>query len=413
MQNKITQIVFCLFLTTISACYSQETEQTHQVDLLRDSACYATFKDFSQGKIYHDPHNRNLFKSGQKPTSPWTVHASLPNNKNVFRNIKFIRYPKQKPESNAEIWMDGHYSQDIAVYLLESDEWKFVSKKVVGTDISIRDVYLANNGTIWGSNDWSSTKTAENQGALLSQYNENTRRFEPVSSAFNIPLPLKFPQDLAYVRIQVALDSNDVFWFAVDGDALYTFDTSSKIFKKVIDLPLMFTFSMVVTAAGDIYLGNNDRSITDKMGPYKHMDPGSLMRYSNKTGQLTEVVLPNELWPHRGLELYEADNQLWINSVGYLDIQTETWRPLYSDLSVYFSGGVIWGSPHLILRDSYGIYWFRLNYDELNHGLAWYDPVSDTGCMFTDSVATIQEDLQSNLWMVDEGSLYMLKRGSE
>ncbi|MFO7681974.1 MAG: hypothetical protein R6X34_18170, partial [Chloroflexota bacterium] len=163
---------------------------------------------------------------------------------------------------------------------------------------------------------------------------------------------------------------------------------------------------------GDIYFLMDDGSaMGTRQDPDPQLNPGALFHFSSKTSLFEELHFPAEPWPQRRGTLYVVDNQLWIDAIGYFDLTSETWHLLYSDLLAHVSNDLFWGSPELLLKDSYDIYWFAL-YPDFGIGMAWYDPVSGEGCMFTTHWSTMVEDLDRNLWMYSDGNLYVWRRDS-
>lgn len=395
MLQKAYFLTLLLSLTTIVACHSQKAaddSRDNYIELLHQSACLATFETFSRGDIFRD---HELRSANIEPSVPWTVQAPVPIPDNSAGTVYFIRYSSNEAKyDNSEIWVSIGQERELYVYLLDLDRWETVSQKVVGTDRIVDELFLANDGTVWGGSYW----TIDDENTLLSRLNEETRRFEPVYTFDQSGL--------------LELGPNGAFWLLTHGDGLYTFDTKSNTFTRVIDSSSGLVRDMVMTDQGDIYFVIDDGHLTDQMQyPYPYFDQGSLMRFSSKTSMFEEVPLPEETWPRRWGTLYVADNQLWIDAVGYFDLERETWHPLYSDLSVYFSGDMFWGSPRLMLKDSYDIYWFALG-SEYASGTAWYDPVSGEGCMFTTRFSRMVEDLDRNLWIYSAGNLYVWRRDS-
>lgn len=389
-----TALIFLFFAIAV-ACSSEvkieenDKKQKVQIEILQQTNCLETFENFSRGDVYQ---NHEFWNDNVKPSVPWSVYASSPVTDDSTGSIRFIRSHNTKTKyDNTEIWIESGSREELQVYSVKLDSWETVSLEVIGTDRIVNDFFLADDGTIWGRTYW----TIDNKMTLLSRLNEETREFERV-------------YELHKGRL-LELDSDGVFWMLVDGDGLYTFDTESDSYSRVIDFPHIFAEEMTITDQGDIYF-----IVVDKEDPrwdpfYPQLYPGSFLRFSKKTGELEEISLPEESWPLREGTLYDTGNQLWLDAVGYFDIETESWHPLYPDLSIYFSGDIFWGSPSLVLKDSYGIYWFALVFHR-PIGTAWYDPVSGNGCMFTTSLSPIAEDRDHNLWMYLDGDLYTWQR---
>lgn len=413
-RNKTLSLYLLLF-TLIAACQFEPATNDQNNELL-SLKCYASFESFARKGVYGDPEIPNFTQQILLPSNPWILQASLPEDSNELwdpsREIQFIRSPSKNPVSEVtEVWVSGaagiSRSEEIAIYSLETDNWRFVSKKVLDTNLFVDDIYLANDGTVWGRNRWDLiADTGANQGPILSRFSESTQQFELVSESLEVPIPL----ESAHRRIQIVVDSNDVFWIAVDGDALYTYEIKSKSLTRVIDLPLMFTYSMVVTSQGDVYFANRNPNIIQEYGPYPELYLGALMRFSSQKNEIETVSLPDEPWPLKRFVIKEVGSQLWIDSIGYFDLESEEWHLLFSDLSIYFSGGdPFWQSPQLLMKDSYNFYWFQL-IDETTSGTAWYDITTGDGCMFTNVATNVVEDVQANLWVFVDGRIYKLKR---
>ena len=392
MLQKAYFLTLLLFLTTIAACSSPKAagdSRDDYIELLHQSACLATFEAFARGDVDRYP------KSDIEPSAPWTVQATGPIPDNAAGTVYFIRYPNNEAKhDNSEMWISTGREREFYVYLLDLDRWEMVSRKVVGTDRIVNELFLADDGTVWGRSYW----TSDHENTLLSRFNEETRRFEPVYRYHQSGL--------------LELGPNNVFWLLTHGDGLYTFDTKSNIFTRGIDSPPGLVTEMIMTDQGDIYFLMDDGSLTGtRQDPDPQLNQGALFRFSSKTSLFEEFPLPEEPWPQRRGTLYVVDNQLWIDAIGYFDLTSETWHLLYSDLLVYVSNDLFWISPELLLKDSYDIYWFAL-YGDNAIGMAWYDPVSGEGCMFTTRLSSIVEDLDRNLWMYSAGNLYVWRRDS-
>lgn len=414
-KNK-SLILFFLVIATIASCHFQSDKASKHHDNLQSLSCYASFESFSRGETRLNPNIPHFTREEFLPDGLWHLQSTFPDytgaNRDYSWEVQLVRTSDESYSGYTEVWISGisggSRAKEIAIYLKELDQWKFVPKKIAGEKAFVQDIYLLSNGTIWARNIWEPTELGSSSLVpMLSRYNEEKQMFELVASSVVAPISLSTTNR----ETHTTLDSDDNFWLAVDGYALYKYETEPNQLTKIVDLPLMFIVSIVAGPNGNVYFANKD---ADKIYNLDLMalHPGSLMRFSSKKNEIEEVTLPDLQWPLHGLRLEIENNRLWIDSIGYLNLEDESWHLLFSDLSKHFELD-FWQSPYLLLKDSYDTYWFQLTGDEASSGTAWYDLKTGNGCMFTNMSVDVVEDNHQVLWLFASGSkgnLYSLAR---
>lgn len=398
-------------LYLLNSC-TNRFDTSQEVDPLSKLECYKTFEEFAFGGFDKQPVEKLL------PTDPWHIEAIMP--KEFYGDFDVNVYDWQVSlarlkDGIPEIWLTrrGLPQSDIPLILIYRptlNSWSQISGVIEGSDIFVKEIYLTNDGTVWGRNHWSQEyNNTPNQGPILSKYNENTNQFEFVSESPQIP----FVNEERYLDTRVLLDRTDIFWIAIGSDGLYTYEPQINRTTKRAELQDLSVGVLSSASDGTIYFasGNEEQPQTNNL-PF-HLYEGMLMQFSPDTGEFTILEIPEEPWPIVGPPLVTKADQLWLGSVGYKDLNENRWYLVHPNLSYYIedTNYLMWPpSPQVLLEDESGTLWFGLD-TELKSGTAWFDLETGKGCMLTNLYANIVGDSQQQLWLFVEGKLYRYSLG--
>ena len=369
---------------------------------LSEMECYKSFEEFAYVLPEELPRERELLL----PTAPWVVESELPDDftQNFGIDVAFSRISNGHPE----IWLVRRYAYEdipgIFIYRPLISDWQFISGVVEDTDIFVSEIYQANDGTIWGKNDWEWRNENPVSGSILSKFNEGTKKFEFAQGMLEIP----FTDEQRFVSHEIVIDRQGALWILVDDDAIYRYDPIDKITIKQIDLSNIDVGRYSFATGNGIYFENIDFKKLVADDPIFSIYEGRIYQYIPDTRELITVEIPDEPWPIGGFYLTQT-GQMWFGAVGYKDLKSDSWYLLHPDPALYFphAGDIAWGSPRIVLDSSDGLLWFNKSTDiaEID-GTAWYDPETGEGCRFTNYPAEIIEDDQQQLWMFVDGKLY-------
>lgn len=403
---KKLNLIWLILIHVVTSC-TDSFDASQKVYPLSELKCYKTFEEFA----YTD-----FIQSSEKwlPAEPWQIQATMPNEysgDDVLWEVQLVRYVN----SNPEIWFmrrGGIKSEvpRILIYYPKTNSWMPISAVVEESDTLVSELYLTNEGNILGKNYWFTAQDgSSNHGTILSKYNEQTNQFEFVPRS---PLISSFKGEKPTDIRTLFDDVNDVFWVVLD-DGLYAYEQVTDKTTKLTSLQGISIGTLASATDGTIFFTN----VTNEP-EQPNFDPrlyeGFLMKFSPKSGEIIELDISDEPWPTVGVPIVTKSDKLWIGSIGFLDLIENRWS-LLTDPSEYYVGGFIsWPtSPQVILEDDSGTVWFELISETRGSGMAWYDPDTGDGCMFTNASTNIVEDEQQQLWIFADGKLYRLSPVSE
>lgn len=340
------------------------------------------------------------------PSEPWQFETLVPWKEDHSPRIVHPDITRNIG-GQVEVWVWrktqlGMYIEDIVFeYLIYSPfqkEWKVVSAEIGNSGIYVDKLFVGSDGTIWGRNNYypSDATLSVDEYPVLSTYNDQTYQFEFVSNSLQIPIitsPAKWPNE-------ITLDQNDVFWFFVQEDGLYSFDIRSGITEKLISLTEIKIDSIGIGIDGNILL--------QKVLFLSSLQEKEILIYNKETGELLPMEIPEEPWPGWAYMFIDRSGNLWLDSVGRREIDGE-WILLHTDSQNYIQNimnDLRMAHPRLILESSDGTLWFEKYTDTSFGGMAWYDPELEEGCWFTTETGNIVEDVNHILWLVIDEKLY-------
>lgn len=425
--NRLFQIGFLLILILlIAACSNGDAQSVipdstpfpnSEVDTvaitptkgaisLSNQKCYFTFEEFAY--VLPDTYSREPLL----PTEPWEIESIIPSEfieDFPFPRLGYEVMVARNIDGNPEVWLtrpsraSRETIENILTYQPTSKEWRPISDTVAGTAVFISEVFMANDGTIWGINDWEGNIANPDKGPVLSKFNEHTQQFEFAQGVLEIP----YTRDQQFVNIDFVVDRSGKIWIFVQDDGIYSYDPASQITNKHASLANVFVNTPVLSADGNFYFIDQHYSKMTRGNPPFRISEEMIFQFILDTGEVIPLETPDEPWPMTWGMFVTASEQLWLSAVGFIDLTDGSWHLAHPEPSRFFDnvGQDAWASPDPILESSNGLLWFN-KYSGIYEGTAWYDLDTGEGCMFTNIPANIVEDPQQQLWMFADGKLY-------
>ncbi|MBI5296709.1 MAG: hypothetical protein HY869_14620 [Chloroflexi bacterium] len=379
--------------------------------------CFASFEDFAYAVPDVASNQTKDFSLSQ-----WKLVAEVPGitiDTNIWSSVSATR----QVNGDTEVWVQRNPSASLYmeeesrkykfhVFQVNKQEWKTVPAEIGDSHLFIDTLFVRSDGTLWGRNIWSFVSEMSNQ-PVLSRYNDETERFEVVGATRAIPNGTKdadpYTADLPQWA-KTFLDSQGVFWFVVEKDAIYSFDVTNQIVKRHADLSNIYVDDAYQSTDGKIYIWRYPNDPTYSMPSFK-LGKGEILRFDPETSLMETIASPEMYWPKAGNLWVDTSDRLWMGAIGWRD-PDGTWHEIYPRPFLYFAnmntGNFRWGSPaKIVFESSDGRLWFRRIIDEdADWGMAWLDPQTMQGCWFTSEYTDIEEDQDHNLWMVVNRKLY-------
>lgn len=399
-------LFFALVFGVVRVIFFGHNNQTH----LPEMQCLSSFEEFA----YFSTKNQPIPYFSE---SSWEVESQLPEG--------WLEYPKlnrlyggvqatfsREVNGVSEIWLVYRMNstaideKTIFVYTPASKNWVSISNIVKDTkDVFIEAIFLAQDGSIWGINNWYSVPVP-NEGPLLSKFNEQLQEFELVEGSPEI----LHTKERDYRNIKVLTEGKNIFWILVSKDGIYRYDSSTQNSTKEVSLDTITNILDAVLSATEntIYIETLDYGKAD--APVGSIYEGFLLQFNLVTKELKPLGVPKELWPRAGFLFVTQANELWVGAVGYNDLKNREWHLLHPDPNYFFQlDWLVAHSPSIMLESSDGLLWFNTATDFFT-GTAWYDPQTKSGCMFTHVATNVIEDSERQLWFFAEGKLYKYER---
>lgn len=374
-----------------------------------NDGCYKSFKEFAYTL------SDTEFPEIMLPMAPWEIVSSMPSEYlegHLVNDVEIVL--ARSIDGTDEVWSilpviypEPQIDSTFGVYTLDTQEWRKIPAKIENTNLFVQELFLTNDGTVWGKTAWEASSSGElspNQGSILSKFNEQKQRFELDPNAIEIPFTNQ------QLSPEIILDKQDVFWIIVHRDGIYKYDSNSETILKQADLrDLTIVVDSALAPDGTIYLQEKDDEKLYSKDLFFQIYEGMFFKFSPDTGIVEQIEIPDLPWPiHSGMIVTNA-GELWLGAIGQRKMD-ETWDMMHPDPEGYFdhAGDYNWAPPRLMLESSDGRLWYQkyLGASLRNEGTAWYNPNTGDGCMFTNVPANIIEDDQQQLWMIADGKLY-------
>jgi hypothetical protein len=333
------------------------------------------------------------------PGPPWQPEIDIPGMQEYHDLFDFQLVLARTNNGETEIWLRNINEAAFLVYRPASQTWEEVSANIGDTNLTVTDLYLTSDGALWGGLWRLQVPPYSMRAPVLGKFNESSRRFE--AAAGGLEITLTDERDRIITTPAIVLDKEDVFWLFARRDGIYRYDPKIGATSKQADLPDTRTDAIHPTLSGDgnIY--------------FQRMPTHSrwfLFQFSPVTGEIVPIKVPHESWSNHAGMLVDSKGRFWLGAMGYLDTNGR-WRLIHPHPRKNFKesgSGHGWVPPTLIFESSNGILWYAkyLDMGRWGEGIAWYDPDTGTGCLFTNVASFIVEDAGRQLWMVARGKLY-------
>ncbi len=369
--------------------------------------CIGSFDTYA----YSVPDKNSIGFKITHPLAPWQIETPLPEFANEKGEVlvEATRYVSD----HAEIWVKISPSSNIyrnsdakfyqfLVYRTDTKKWMSISAEVGESKVFVNNLYVAKDGSMWGSNVWDGLSDIARQ-PILSKYNEVNQKFELDQSTQEIPPAWRNPSPKSGNERpywdEVLIDSNGIFWIFAQKDAIYSYDPIKQDIQRHAEISDRTIDQVVLAPNGSIYFRKHYQSAMRFA-----FEENELFHFFPETGKIEEVEIPHKRLP-AGNILVDHTGRLWIDTVGWREPDGK-WNIIYPNTWLYFwkmewESDYRWATPNIILESSNGYIWYRGE-----KGMAWLDPKSMGGCWFTTENTNIVEDQQHNLWMVVDNKLY-------
>lgn len=204
-------------------------------------------------------------------------------------------------------------------------------------------------------------------------------------------------------KTEIILDHNDIFWFFVPKDGIYSFDPATA--------ELIQHYSGLEKYADIALTNDNNFFVLWKFTlSTSKLEENSIAFFDSHTNELKTIAIPSKKWPVFGDILVTSTDNLWGDAVGYRDTGGE-WHLIYpAPWKHFFQSNVLsplrWENPHIYMESSNGWLWFGRHY-LTESGMAWLDPETGEGCWFMAyDYTNLIEDSEHNMWLIANDSLY-------
>lgn len=402
-----TLLLLALLLMGLFACVAQNATPT-SVPVLPTTAitpevCLPPIESF----IYTDKPDDDKPVPGEtfivEPQSPWMLVAELPPSKVVSASLLTSRTINGQVELWIKRAIPDSTESELLIYRTETNDWKLISAMIGNNPISIGKLFVTSDGSLWGAaDDFSNSSIHGRDKPALAKYDETAEKFEffaPASaiSAARIDTDFRIP----YWSV-VLKDNKDIFWVLVHHDAIYSFDPTSNVVQKHLDLSDQAIYDAVISPYGEIYYILD----LDTYGK-RSIEQTPLFKFDPVTGKTEYVRIHLEPWPLYGFPFVDLKGRLWIGNLGFLD-RDQKWY-LLEKSNVFLTNNIEtsvdfrWKPARPLLESSDGRLWFQSS-----NGTVWLDLDKQVWCWFTTYQSNIVEDSDHNLWMIADRKLYKL-----
>lgn len=305
--------------------------------------------------------------------------------------------------NHQEIWLRADQKEGslrrFLIYNPSSKKWDTVSAEI-GNRIQIEKLFFTEDGAVYGIPDLN-RQDETNEFSVLSKHNEETKTFEFVKPLQKIPATSKDK----YRTTQVIFDAQrELFWFLVPDDAIYSFCPETQEVEKHLDIPGEETYDVVkagISTSGNIYM------LSHRGFVYTNIDGIQLTKFDPNTGSIEQFSIPLNPWPVVDDLFVDRSERVWFGAVGWLEPDGTWYQMVPSPIfitNIRFSGlENRWKFPTIELESKDGRLWMKFV-----NGLVWLDPEKKNWCWFTTKESNIFEDIDGDLWMVADNSLYKL-----
>lgn len=409
LKPNLYRIIFTLVLG-LASCNSQQRSYL-PIATPANETCIGSFADFA----FTIPDINGAPQDIFFPQTPWEPVSVLPVGVDIYnQQVKAIRMV----DNHVEIWTQANTpgltpdQYRFLVYRTDSKTWQEVPAKIQNSSRYVNNLYVTNDGLVWGSHREDSSSSTI-QLPPLSRFDDKTMQFEFVYNVSSIPDGQKQSNSDINSEVmwdQILIDSRGIFWFFVYKDAIYSYDPGTQKVESHATLANYEIIQQINTSIdGSIYF------VSYEGRDYNYLQDGQIYRFVPSTGEITTIQTPHEHWPAFERILLDQSNRLWLDIFGWRN-PDGTWEVFHPQLASFIRENAnrsLWRwfiPPQVFFESSDGRIWFRINRSSdsknVRSGIAWFNPKTKTGCWFTSEGANILEDENHSLWMMIDGQLY-------
>ncbi len=398
----------------VSGCYSPAREPIRMTD------CIPPITNFSF-EVRIRSYNYDLLPPDLiLPKEPWefvsVVPLATPIDKWGINDIVFAR----NVGGHTKIWyMDyldktGEISYNhftMRIYDVFSDIWKSIPIQLESPEEKIVQIYLDNSNIIWArispdigpGIDVSGTYFEDYTKSpfIFAKFNEDKGKFEYLDFSTDIPLG------------PVSFDGNK-FWIFKEQGPLFRLDPKRleiKEYGDYRDSPIIDSINHSL----DIDIVRSDNALAfDTNGNFYFVDQTpkeehlladmNLFRFTPSTEKFDALYIPLSNNPLLVFPFVDKKGNVWLSDYGWMDANGVWHEIIRSPVFIADSekgGSAQWIFPSIKLNSADGRMWFGSQ-----NGMVSLDTEKGEWCWFTTYQSNIVEDLNGNLWMIANGTLY-------
>lgn len=378
-------------------------EANEQID-----TCIQSFQNFA----YQAP--LNSIMDDIPPLAPWQIESEIPIEQ-IQSDFDYIYQRNANVQMSRmvngqlEVWVLLQVTTNqidktiVAIYHVVQEKWEFIEFQ--NSDFIVDELFLTSDGTIWARTLGNYRVTIEPM-PVLSKFNEVNRQFEFAENMVEFSLQ----QSTGFIgKPIIVLDDNDIFWIFLSDDGIYRYDKISKITEKQASLDSSIIIDATIADNGNIFF---DRYPVEQPYDFLRLERDILFQFNPVSRDIIIIEIPKDPWPLYDNLLIDDMGNLWLGATGYRDIN-EVWHLVHPYVEEYFeladSGrwSYVWSPPYPMLQTTDGRIWYNKFVDDRRvDGIAWYNPLTGEGCQFTNHPANIIEDVNQELWLVNDLKLY-------
>lgn len=384
---------------------NQSTNNYTSKSATSSGSCISPTDTFSYSIV---PSGDDRNKLAVLPSNPWQVDQPLEDIMDTTRYSSILT--TRFYNSNIEIWMtgfpvsgitNGDQHNQLFIYRPGDKTWKSISAKIEGTDLYVTNLFVTQDGAVWGQvapSGYDDTKV----DFVLSKYNEKTELFEFDNNTQGIPVSWKYSDGLV-IPSKILLNSQrSTFWILVPEDGVYSYSVASKESKSYTKFPETDKTDMVAEPVfspdGNIYYLTVGPNVLTN-------DDVSLYRFIPATADIERISMHLEPWPVVSSVFADQEGRLWFGGIGWRETNGNWYQilrsPIFITNSLWSGMDYRWKSPNILMESSDNRLWF-----ESENGMVWLDPSDGKWCWFTTVQSNIVEDEEHNLWMIADTKLY-------
>jgi hypothetical protein len=394
-------LLFCVLTLSISSCISSKPDATPIIS--PDGECLPSLYDVAYPVITPESYTS---PTSIPPQGNWEIQGALP-----FKAYRSIILSRQ---NQREFWFP--YGEKIYKYSIDNKTWKSyettnLAKFNLSDADNIRTMFVASDGTLWGSVRYSHL-SEDNNYPLLVRFNDSTDQFEFIPDNGGL---LNLSQ-VHGIETDIVEDQSGRLWFFTSDsnfttDVLYSFDVNTR------EAQVHYSYDYSTGSGSPLAIGPDGNVWFIEV--FKHR----LVRYDPATGDVRFYAgYPETTTEPSGsfflfdvskvVNLYfDRSGNLWLDSYGWLDFSNDdapVWHQVITSPAFIFEfpseekGRYHAVYPQNPYQSSNGWYWFTDS-----SGIIRLDLQKGEWCVVSRGEGSnIVEDADHNLWVAVSGHLY-------